>query len=89
MLREILKLMNEGHSDPRSISKELKISMEQFNASVDTMVRLGYLEQVEGSSGTCGGSKLCINCRSAKEGHCSMLETRTYYITEKGHRAID
>ena len=87
-MKEILRLMNEGFSDPRKISKELGISMNQFNASVDTMVRLGYLDQVKGSTGTCGGSKLCVGCPSARDGNCSMIETKTYYITEKGQKAL-
>jgi len=87
-LKDILKKMNDGVSDPRTMSRDLGISIDQLMASIDTMVRMGYLDQVDGSSGTCGGSSLCVSCPSASKGDCSMLETRTYYITEKGQRAL-
>lgn len=92
MIKRILRLMLEGRSGYGEMSAELGITEAQLENRLETMARMGYIEEEQPSDVSCGEAKFCMGCAYAKKGDkdgCSDSSLRSYFLTNKGRAFLE
>ncbi len=90
MIKDILKIMVDGEAGLTEIGQRLGLTSDQMDSRIETMVRMGYIEEVKASS-ACGEARYCMGCAFARKGKgntCSESMSRSFFITEKGRSAL-
>ncbi len=85
MLKEILKLINDGKKDLYEMANLLAISKNQVKERIEMLVSMNYISVIDPTTSSCSGG--CIGCSNSCA--CSSNHgLKIYSITKKGFELI-
>ncbi|HLR21719.1 MAG TPA: FeoC-like transcriptional regulator [Tissierellaceae bacterium] len=85
MLRNVLEEINKNNGFSKSlISKNLDIPLEMVSDLINQLIRMGYLNEIEGSPNC---EVACGSCPYAKS--CNINLVKMYKVSDKGNELLE